>query len=169
MVVYFSKFFPGQTVLFTLVGQTGLFLLKCVSFLYVHWYLLCSLQERKYPHLFCEWWTVIESTQVSVLILSRRFYHSWFTLFCQFLLYSKGTQSYIYTHSLSHITLCHVPSQGTEHSSLRYPAGSVLIISLHKMRRDEFRVTGNFFATWWLNHLCGIKNKGQQVESKKKA
>ena len=32
-------------------------------------------------------------------------------LFCQFLLYSKVTQSYIYTHSSSHIIFYHVVSQ----------------------------------------------------------
>jgi len=31
------------------------------------------------------------------------FYCSWFTMFCQFPLYSKATQSYIYTHSFSYI------------------------------------------------------------------
>ena len=38
------------------------------------------------------------------------FYHGWFTVFCQFLLYSKVTQSYIYIYSFAHIILHHVPS-----------------------------------------------------------
>ena len=46
------------------------------------------------------------------------FHYSWFTVFCQFLLYSKVTQLYIYIYSFSHITFYHVPSQMTRHSSL---------------------------------------------------
>ena len=50
----------------------------------------------------------------------KKIYYDWFTLFCQFLLYRKVTQSciyvyiciciytYIYTHSFSHIILHHV-------------------------------------------------------------
>ena len=49
------------------------------------------------------------------------FYYSWFTVFYQFLVYSKVTQLYIYTHSFSHIILYHVPSHVI--SSLCYIAG----------------------------------------------
>ena len=52
-----------------------------------------------------------------------KFYYSWFILFCQFLMYRKGTQSYIYTHSLSHIIFHHVLSQMIGHSCLCYTAG----------------------------------------------
>ena len=50
------------------------------------------------------------------------FYYSWFTMFCEFLLYNKVTQShahtyihihihiYIYTHSFSFVIFHHVPS-----------------------------------------------------------
>ena len=38
------------------------------------------------------------------------FHYSWFTAFCQFLLYSKVTQSHIYIQSFSHIILRHVSS-----------------------------------------------------------
>ena len=52
------------------------------------------------------------------------FHYSWLTVFCQFLLYSKVTQSYIHICSFSYITLHHVPSQVTRYSSLCYTAGS---------------------------------------------
>ena len=51
------------------------------------------------------------------------FNYSWFRIFCPFLLYSKVTQSHIYTHSLSHIICHHVPSQVIGHSFLCYTAG----------------------------------------------
>ena len=44
--------------------------------------------------------------------------YSWFIMFCQFLLYSKVTQSYKYIHSFSHPIFHHVLPQETEHSSL---------------------------------------------------
>ena len=45
---------------------------------------------------------------------------------CQFLLYSKVTQSYthIYMHSFSHVILHRIPSQVTRWSSLCYTTGS---------------------------------------------
>ena len=33
----------------------------------------------------------------------KNFYYSWFTMFCQFLLYNKVTHLYIYVHSFPHI------------------------------------------------------------------
>ena len=56
-------------------------------------------------------------------IRKKPFYYSWFTTFCQFLLYSKVTQLHIYIHSLSHILFHHIPSQVTRHSSLCCTAG----------------------------------------------
>ena len=38
------------------------------------------------------------------------FRYRWFTVFCQFLLYSNVTQSHIHIHSFSHIILHHAPS-----------------------------------------------------------
>ena len=60
------------------------------------------------------------------------FCYSWFIAFCQFLLYSKVTRSYIHIHiymylfiySFSHIILHCVSSQVTRYSSLCYIAGS---------------------------------------------
>ena len=59
-----------------------------------------------------------------MLIYLFFFYYSWFTVFCQFLLYSKMTQLYIYIHSFSHIFLHHIPSQVIRYSSLCCTAGS---------------------------------------------
>ena len=39
-------------------------------------------------------------------------------MLCQFLLYSKVTQSYIYTHSFSYISFLHGLSRETGYSSL---------------------------------------------------
>ena len=52
------------------------------------------------------------------------FHYSWFTVFCQFLLYHRVTQAHIYTHPFSHIILHRVPSPVTRYSSLCYTAGS---------------------------------------------
>ena len=51
-------------------------------------------------------------------------------MFCQFLLYSKVTQSYIYTYiyTFSHIIPDHVPLQATRYSSLCYTAVNIDII-----------------------------------------
>ena len=49
-------------------------------------------------------------------------------MLCQFLLYSKATQSNIYTHSLSPIIFYHGPSQETGHSSLCCTGGHFLPI-----------------------------------------
>ena len=46
-----------------------------------------------------------------------------FTMLCQFLLYSKMTQSCIYIHSLSYIIFQHGLSQETGYSSLCYTIG----------------------------------------------
>ena len=47
-------------------------------------------------------------------------------MFCEFLLHSKVTQSYVYIHYFSHIVLHHVLSQVTGYSSLCYIAGHSL-------------------------------------------
>ena len=52
------------------------------------------------------------------------FNYSWFTVFCQFLLYSSVTQLYICIPFVSHIILDPVPSQVIGYSSLCYTAGS---------------------------------------------
>ena len=56
------------------------------------------------------------------------FHYSWFTMCCQFLLYSKVTQShthtYIYVHSFSHNILHRIPSEVTRYSLLCCTAGS---------------------------------------------
>ena len=44
-------------------------------------------------------------------------------IFCQFLLYSKVIQTYIYTHSLSYIIFHHGLFQETGHSFLCYAVG----------------------------------------------
>ena len=50
-----------------------------------------------------------EYTKITKMQTLKKFYYDWFTVFCQFLLYSKVTQSYIYIF-FSHIILHHVPS-----------------------------------------------------------
>ena len=77
------------------------------------------------------WYLVIFSCFLFHFLFIKIFNYSWFTMFCQFLLYNKGTQLYIYidihiyiyTHSFSHIILHYVPSQVTRYSSLYYTAG----------------------------------------------
>ena len=54
----------------------------------------------------------------------KKICYSWFTVFCQFLLYSKVTQEYIHIHSFSHVILHHVPSQVIGYNSLCYTAAS---------------------------------------------
>ena len=48
---------------------------------------------------------------ICLLFIFKKFYYDWFTVFCQFLLYSKVTKSHIYIHSFSHIILHHLPLQ----------------------------------------------------------
>ena len=61
--------------------------------------------------------------------------YSWFIIFCQFLLYSKVTQSYIYIHSFFHTIFHHVLTQEIGHSSLCCTVGpycfSVLKVIAH--------------------------------------
>ena len=79
---------------------------------------VCSIQTpsgSEDAHLHWGWWTFI--------YLFACFYYSWFTALCQFLLYSKVTQSYIFRHSFSHIIFHHVQSWEIGYSSLCYMAG----------------------------------------------
>jgi len=57
--------------------------------------------------------------------------YSWYTVFCQFLLYSVVTQSYVYIHSFSHITFYHVLSQEIGYSFLCYVVGSCCLSILN--------------------------------------
>ena len=59
------------------------------------------------------------------------FYYSWLTMLCQFPLYSKVTQLYIYIFSFSHNIFCHVPSQVIGYNSpcMLYSRTSLLIHS----------------------------------------
>ena len=50
------------------------------------------------------------------------FYHGWFTVFCQFLLYSKVTQSYIYIFFFSHYPTSYSIT-GDQMNSLCHTAG----------------------------------------------
>lgn len=114
IITSYPKFSPGQIVLFTLVGQTGLFLLKCHIFLYVHWCLLCSRQERKHPCWFCEWRAVTDSTQVPVLIFGLhkkwkqdfRFIGNFFAILVMqlSLWYKKGSASRIREESFTFVS-----------------------------------------------------------------
>ena len=54
-----------------------------------------------------------------------------FTMRCQFLLYSKVTQSYTYIHSFSHIIFHHVLSQETGYHSLCSTVGLHCLCSLN--------------------------------------
>ena len=61
-------------------------------------------------------------------------------MFCQFLLYSKVTQSYICIDSFSHIILHHVASQVTRHSSLCYTEGSHCLSTPNAIGRISLRL-----------------------------
>ena len=59
----------------------------------------------------------------------KNIYCSWFTMFCQFLPYSKVTQSYIHIYIYTHTHILfsffyHVLSQMIRYSSLRYTVGA---------------------------------------------
>ena len=82
-------------------------------------FLLLTNREYYVPYSFCPWHLVYLSSFVqgvlNILLLLK---YSWFTMLCQFLLYSILTQSYIYIHSFSHTIFHHVLSQEIEYSSL---------------------------------------------------
>ena len=62
---------------------------------------------------------------LGILFLLKIFFkiRVWLITFCQFLLYTKVTQLYIYIYSFSYMFLSHVPSQVIRYSSLCYRAG----------------------------------------------
>ena len=82
-----------------------------------------------------------------LFLFLKKIYYDWFTLFCQFLLYRKVTQSciyvyiciciytYIYTHSFSHIILHHVLLQ-----VIRYivPCAIQQDLIAHPLQMHEF-------------------------------
>ena len=61
------------------------------------------------------------------------FYYSWFTMFCQILLYSKVTQLYIYAFFFHNI-FYHVVLQAIEYSSLCNTAGPHCLSILNETR-----------------------------------
>ena len=69
---------------------------------------------QSYPFLT---WTIFFT------IWGRELKYNSFTLLCQFLLYSKGTWSYIYMHYFSHTIFHRVLSQEIGYSALCWPAG----------------------------------------------
>ena len=97
------------------------------------------------------------------------FYYSWFTVFCQFLLYNKVTQSYIhicvciyihtyiYIYSFRYTILHHFPSQVTRYCSLCYVAGSHplctpnVIVCLHLLTPDSQSIP---FPPSWQPQVC---------------
>ena len=54
----------------------------------------------------------------------KKIKYSWFTMLCQFLLYSKVTQSYICIHYFSHTIFHRLLSQETGYNSLCYIVGT---------------------------------------------
>ena len=67
--------------------------------------------------------------------------YCWLIMFCQFLLYSKVSQSHICIHSFSHIIFHHVLSKVMGYSSLFYTAGlhclSILNVIVWSSRRGS--------------------------------
>ena len=61
--------------------------------------------------------------QSTRFFLIKKFYYTWFTMFYQFLLYSKVTQLYINIHSFTHIIIYQILPQAIGNSSLCYTAG----------------------------------------------
>ena len=82
-----------------------------------------SQMFMSFPSNICSFWDGIES-----LVFKNLFYLIFiivdFTVLCQFLLHSKVTQSYVYTHSFSHTVFHYVLSQETGYSSLCCIAGA---------------------------------------------
>ena len=76
--------------------------------------------------------------------------HSWFPVLCQFLLYSKVTQLYIYMHSFSHTIFHHVLSQVIGFPVL-YSRTSLLIHSKCNSLTNLMVV-----ASWQHTHLSNM-------------
>ena len=87
-------------------------------------------------------------------------------MFCQFLLYSKVTQLYMYIHSFFHIILHHVPTQVIRYSSQCYTAVKWWFLTEVFYSQEVFwKLRGRFY---WvpLQHVevprPGIKPEAQQ-------
>ena len=65
----------------------------------------------------------------------------WITVLCQFLLYSKATQSYIYIHSFSHIIFHHVPSQVIGYK--------IVIVKCRYFLLCRPEGSSMIYLTWW--------------------
>ena len=72
------------------------------------------------------------------VVISLNFYSGWFTLYCQFLMYSKVSQSYLYVHSFSHIILHHVTSQVIRYI---FPCAIQQYLIAHPFQMQEFSST----------------------------
>ena len=71
------------------------------------------------------------SKLIKLCVLNMQFISlelSWCTVLCQFLLYSRVTQSYTHIYSISHIIFHHVLFQETEYTSLCCIVGPHLLI-----------------------------------------
>ena len=97
------------------------------------------------------------------------FGYSWFTVFCQFLLYRKVTQIYIYIHSSTHVILHHVPSQVTSAVQQDLMAYPLQMHSLHLLtpthilywKHFSHYLTVDLYRTWshrWtpLSFFCSL-------------
>ena len=96
---------------------------------------LNSLIWHVTKHIDRFWWLGCEYLPLGSIILpiTVHFFlkYSWFTLLCQFLLYSIVTQSYICIHTFSHTILHHVLFQDIGHSSLCCTVGPHCFSSLN--------------------------------------
>ena len=90
------------------------------------------------------------------------FYYSWFTTFCQFLLYSKMTQSYIYIHSL--YKWLDTVSWAIQQDLIAYPLQMQQFASNPKLPVHPtpfpfplaFSMSMSLFLSYRLIHLCHI-------------
>ena len=70
-------------------------------------------------------------TLLFIFFLKLLLKYSWFTMLCQFLLYDKVTQSYIYIHCFSYIIFHPVLSQDTECNFLLCTVGPNFLSTLN--------------------------------------
>ena len=79
---------------------------------------------QAYGHFLNEWVTGIGVNFNQLFFqLFLKLKCGWFTMLCQFLLYNKGAQAYIYIHSFYHTIFHHGLSQEIGYSSLYYRVG----------------------------------------------
>ena len=110
-------FFQSKACIFTLLTDFFFFwqsnsyiLMKSIYQFFLLWtMLLVSSLRTLYLTL---------DPQIFLYFLKKLLKCSWFSMLCQFLLYSKVTQSYIYIHSFPHIIFHHVLSQEIGYSFL---------------------------------------------------